>query len=242
MAEKLKTLFAGLQGKLQASLTAAKAVIDHPSAKGDASEANWLQVLQAHLPNRYQADKAFVIDSDGMQSEQIDIVIYDRQYTPVLYNQDGHRIVPAESVYGVIEAKQHIDKGMVEYAGYKAATVRRLVRTSAAIVHAGGQYPARSLTPIIAGIAALNCSWKPAFGEAFSQTIAGLKTDDRLDIGCAANAGAFDIAYGDDGKPEIDIGAPEYGLAFFFIHLLHRLQRIGTVSAIDYNAYGRWLK
>lgn len=242
MAENLKTLFVGLQGRLQAGLGAAKSVIGHPGAKGDGSEANWLQVLQAHLPYRYQADKAFVIDSEGTQSEQIDIVIYDRQYTPILYNQDSIRIVPAESVYGVIEAKQHIDKGVVEYAGAKAASVRRLVRTSTDIVYAGGQLQARPLTPIIAGIVALDCAWNPPFGDVFTRVISDLQPPHRVDIGCAVRGGAFDVTYGDGGKPTVEVGTPESSLAFFFIHLLHRLQRAGTVPAIDYSAYGRWLK
>lgn len=242
MTENLKTLFAGLQGSLQAGLGAARTVTGHPVAKGDASEENWLRVLQNHLPYRYQADKAFVIDSEGTQSEQIDIVIYDRQYTPVLYNQDGLRIVPAESVYGVIEAKQHIDKGMVEYAGGKAASIRRLVRTSTDIVHAGGQHQARQLTPIIAGIVALDCAWNPPFGDAFTRVISDLQPLHRVDIGCAVRGGAFDVIYGDDGKPAVEVGTPETSLAFFFIHLLHRLQRVGTVPAIDYSSYGRWLK
>lgn len=242
MADNLKTIFSELQSVLQAGLGAARSVIGHPVAKGDASEANWVQVLKDHLPYRYQADKAFVIDSEGNRSDQIDIVIYDRQYTPVLYNRDGIQIVPAESVYAVLEAKQQIDKANVEYAGAKAASIRQLVRTSAEISHAGGKFAARQPTPIVSGIVALESGWKPAFGEPFIQAITGLQTENRIDIGCAANDGAFDVVYGEDGKAVIDVSASEYSLAFFFIHLLDRLQRVGTVSAIDYTAYARWFK
>jgi hypothetical protein len=31
--------------------------------------------------------------------EQVDIVIYDRQYSPFLFNQNGAKCVAAESVY-----------------------------------------------------------------------------------------------------------------------------------------------
>lgn len=242
MADNLKTIFSELQSVLQAGLSAARNVVGHPVAKGDASEANWLQILKDHLPFRYQADKAFVIDSEGNRSDQIDIVIYDRQYTPVIYNRDGIRVVPAESVYAVIEAKQQIDKGNVEYAGDKVASIRRLVRTSALFPHAGGKMSATPPGPIVAGLVALESGWKPAFGDSFSQAVAGLQPENRIDIGCAASDGAFDVVYTENGKPTIDISAPEYSLAFFFIHLLQKLQGVATVSAIDYNAYGRWLK
>lgn len=62
-------------------------------------------MLQKHLPHRYQADKAFVIDSNGESSDQIDVVVYDRQYTPLLYNHDGQMFVPAESVYAIFEGE-----------------------------------------------------------------------------------------------------------------------------------------
>ena len=242
MTDKLKGLFDALQNRLKAGLGAAKSTIDHPVAKGDASEANWLDVLQKHLPYRYQADKAFVIDSHGSMSEQIDVVIYDRQYTPVMYNHDEQRVIPAESVYAVLEVKQQLDKGNIEYAGQKAASVRKLARTSAPIVHAGGEHEARAPSGIIAGILAFESSWNPPFGDAFSEVMAGQQTVTRIDIGCAVQSGGFEVVYGDNGKADVNFSAPEHALVFFFIRLLHRLQRLGTVTAIDYGAYSRWLK
>jgi hypothetical protein len=40
-------------------------------------------------------------ERDGLRAlrEQIDIVIYDRQYSPFLFNQNGAKYVAAESVY-----------------------------------------------------------------------------------------------------------------------------------------------
>ena len=94
--------------------------------------------MNDHLPHRYQADRAFVIDSHGECSEQIDVVIYDRQYSPFLYNQANQRYIPAESVYAVLEVKQDLSREHRLYAGGKAASVRRLHRTSAPIPYAEG--------------------------------------------------------------------------------------------------------
>lgn len=101
--DRLADILDGLQARLEGGLRGNRAAVTHPGARGEASEDDWLRVLNDHLPRRYKVDRAFVIDSLGGCSEQIDIVIYDHQYSPYLYNQANQRYVPAESVYGVLE-------------------------------------------------------------------------------------------------------------------------------------------
>lgn len=83
----LKSLFSTLQDRM---ITDAKfsEVVYHPVDKGDNSEKNWLTWFQEYLPRRYKAAKATVIDSKGNHSEQIDIVLYDRQYSYLVLNQN----------------------------------------------------------------------------------------------------------------------------------------------------------
>ena len=233
---RLNEIYAGLQEQLRAGLASSRTVIDHPGAKGAGTEANWLNMLQDHLPRRYQAQPAFVVDAKGQQSEQIDIVIYDQQYTPELYNVAGQRLIPAEGVYAVLEVKQTLDKGNVEYAGAKIASVRRLCRTSVGIVHAGGEHAPRPVTPILGGVLATQSEWNPHFGEAFHACLAERQEEERLNVGCVLEAGGFDITYdNDETRPQIS--SREHALAFFFLRLLRNLQRIGTVPALDYDAY-----
>lgn len=97
-----------------------------------------------YLPKRYAVDSAIVIDSNGRTSDQLDVVIYDPQYTPTLLDQYDHKYVPAEAVYAVMEVKPTVNKGYLDYAGKKAASVRRLKRTSIPIPHAGGTYRPQS--------------------------------------------------------------------------------------------------
>ena len=233
---RLNEVYAGLQRRLQTGLMSSRAAVVHAGAKGAETEANWLDMLQGHLPRRYQAETAFVVDSEGHQSEQIDIVIYDRQYTPELYNVAGQKVIPAEGVYAVLEVKQTLDKGNIEYAGGKISSVRNLNRTSAPIVHAGGEHEARPLTPILGGILATESNWNPPFGDPFAASLSERSSEQRLDIGCVVNAGGFEALYDDDGL-KTRTSSPEHALAFFFLRLLNRLQRIGTVPAIDYDVY-----
>ncbi|MDV7202260.1 DUF6602 domain-containing protein [Roseovarius sp. 10] len=235
-ATALHSTYSGLQARLSSGLASNRSVLKHPVAKGNGAEANWLKMLQDHLPHRYQAEAAFVIDAQGHLSEQIDIVLYDRQYTPELYNVDGQKIIPAEGVYAVFEVKQVLDRANVAYACKKVASVRRLKRTSAPIVHAGGEHQPRGVTPILGGLLATESGWKNPFGKTFSDCLRSTETEERLDIGCVPTAGAFEAIY-DNNTINIIRGEPEFALASFFMRLLHRLQRIGTVPAINYAAY-----
>jgi hypothetical protein len=237
MTKHLKSLFTASQARLSASLGASQTALTHPGAKGEASESNWLDMLHSHLPHRYRADKASVIDSNGNTSDQIDVVIYDRQYTALLYNHDGQLYIPAESVYAVFEVKQNLDKEHIEYAGCKAASVRKLHRTSARIAHAGGEYKPRDLFSITAGILTYQSSWKPPFGDSLVQVLKSRPLTERLDLGCAVAHGAFEVEYQNNGAVELSTHEGQLGLIYFFFRLLGRLQSLGTVPAIDYEVY-----
>ena len=80
----IRKIFLGLQDQMHGKLSLNRRIIYHPTTKGDASELEWVDMLSTYLPRRYQVDKAFVIDCKGNISEQIDIVIFDRHYSPFL--------------------------------------------------------------------------------------------------------------------------------------------------------------
>src|SRR5512138_857407 len=117
MKVDLKDLFLGLQKDLLQRLETGRKNIHHPGTKGDVSEINWLGMLEKYLPTRYKVEKAFVVDVNGEISEQIDIVVFDRHYSPLLFNLDGATYVPAESVYAVLEVKQSLNNQHIKYAG-----------------------------------------------------------------------------------------------------------------------------
>ncbi len=228
------------QEKMQAELREVRTVQQHPTARGDGTELHWLQMLQRRLPARYRAERAFVIDADGNRSQQIDIVIHDRQFCPVLLDAAGGIHIPAESVYAVLEVKQDLTKGQIEYAGEKIASVRRLRRTSAEFVHATGR--SRTLPkPILGGILTFESGWSPALGDAFEDALRASPLEERLDIGCALCDGGFEVVYGEAGEPEVARSGADSSLIFFFLRLLHRLQQIATVPAIDYVEYSSLL-
>lgn len=236
----LKSLFHGMQSRLLADLDVNRALLKHPVSKGDSTEADWHALLR-QLPARYAIDKAFVVDSDGNSSDFIDLLIYDRQYCPLLFTHQGQHFIPAESVYAVFEIKQDFSAKNIAYAGKKVASARRLKRTSAQIPHAGGMFDPKPLFPIIGGILALDCDWVSPFGTSFKRSLLKLDDQSRLDVGCCLKHGAFSSQKSPDGKVDFKVTPAENSLVSFFLDLFQRLQSLGTVPAIDLGAYTRSL-
>jgi hypothetical protein len=227
----MRNAFVDVQTELALKIKRASTSIGHPGAKGTVNEEHWIELFRTYLPNRYQVASAFIIDSRGGRSQQIDLVVFDRHYTPTLLDQQSHRYVPAEAVYAVFECKPHLDKSYLEYAGEKAASVRRLHRTSVAITHAGGGFKPREPFPIIAGIVAARSSWTDGLGDAFLSNLPSGE-DERLDCGCALEDGAFD-----DFSGALEVVGADGALIYLLFRLLGKLQSLGTVTAIDWSAY-----
>src|SRR3546814_16494802 len=97
-----------------------------------------------------------VCSSDLVFSQQIDVIIHDRQYSPFVFTFKGTDVVPAESVYAVFEAKQELTADYIRYAGEKAASVRRLHRTSLSAETIDGPSRAKPPHHILAGIIPLS--------------------------------------------------------------------------------------
>ena len=220
---------------------AARELFTHPTAKGDLGEGAWREVLERFLPRRYQVSKAFVLDARGQTSEQIDVVIHDRHFCPLLFEEHGQCYIPAESVFAVFEVRPELDKGVVEYAQAKARSVRRLHRTSRSLVDRGEERPPRAPFEIIAGVLTVESGWSPHFGGPLVDALHAGDAAERLQLGCALKHGAFEAFYGPDG-PQLAVSEDEGALLFFLLRLFHGLQLIGSPMAIDLREYTRPLE
>lgn len=233
----LSQLLAGLHEDIERRLATARKSLGHPGTKGDASEHVWLELLQTYLPRRYQASTAHVVDSLGAFSEQIDLVVFDRQYSPFIFQYEGQTIISAESVYAAFEAKQSINAEQVSYAQKKVASVRRLHRTSLPIPHAGGTFGAKSPPYIFGGLLTFESDWRPALGQPLVDALDDGEPEGNLDLGCVAAHGMFcrdetgSYVITPQGKPA----------TAFLLELIARLQSSATVPMIDIRAYARWL-
>jgi hypothetical protein len=233
----LTQLLAGLHDDIEQRLSTARKSFAHAPSKGDASENVWLDLLTTYLPRRYQAATAHIVDSKGTFSDQIDVVVFDRQYSPFIFTFEGQKIIPAESVYAVFEAKQTINADLVKYARQKCASVRKLHRTSLPIPYAGGVYDAKPPMPFLGGVLAFESDWKPPLGDALQKALSDGDANSRLDIGCVAAHGIF---YRSEDK--FVVISEKKPATAFLLELIARLQELATVPMIDIRAYARWLE
>jgi hypothetical protein len=227
----LPELFSDLHLKIHGELQTDR-ILGHPTDKGDASEQVWIDILTRYLPRRYEVRKGFVVDSRGNFSDQIDLIVHDRQYSPFVFRFKETDVVPAESVYAIFEAKQELNSEHIAYAGKKAASVRGLHRTSLEAVTISGLAPAKKLHHILAGILTLTTPWRPPMGQTLVSCLAGQTGDSVIDIGCIADSGVFNR----NGDHFEVIGIHKPATRFLF-ELIAQLQAIGTAPMLDVRAY-----
>jgi len=239
MNDLIKKLFQSLQEKMLADLHMT-GVMSHPGDKGESTELNWKNLLENHLPKRYSVTKGKVVDYLGNESEQIDIIVYDRQYSPLVFNYNGVEYIPAESVYAVFEVKQNLSKDHIDYAIKKAESVRKLERTSAPIVYSTGLKPPKELHKILAGLLTTRSDWNTDLANHLEQNLLNKAQNQELDLICALEVISCRVSYKHgENKPEItlDAKAGNEVLMHLFLTMLQMLQIIGTVPAIEYDKY-----
>lgn len=231
----LNEIYEAINTRFLTELGAAQSALRHPTMKGETTEDQWIELLSTHLPARYRVGQGQIIDHHGAVSQQIDVVIYDRTYTPLLYSQQGAQYIPVESVYAVFEVKQNLTKAHITYAQDKVGSVRALDRTSAQIFSANGSVAPRPLFSIIGGLLTYQSDYSPSLSDAMVACLSH-EVQDRLDLGCVAAEVAYSISYGGMGLEGITRSVKTPVVAFF-LTLLDRLSSLATVPAIDYGKY-----
>jgi len=234
----LSTILAGLHEDIEQKLKTARKSFGHAPTKGDASEQVWLELLNSYLPKRYCAAKAHVVDSNGTFSQQIDVVVFDRQYSPFIFHYQEQKIIPAESVYAVFEAKQSISLGEVDYAHTKVGSVRALHRTSLPIPTANGLAKPKEPSHILGGLLTFESEWTPAMDGSLLNALGKGDTSNHLDLGCVAAHGIFSR----NEKGAYSITPESKPATSFLFELIARLQAVATVPMMDIRAYGKWLE
>ncbi len=230
----LTEVFHRVQQEMLAQLAVGR-LFEHASAAGAATEHHWLELFDRYLPKRYRATPAFVIDSLGARSRQIDIAIFDNLYSPLLFPHASGFHIPAESVYAVFEVKPTFSRQWLQDAAEKAASVRGLHRTSVPVIAGGARRSAIRPQPILAGLLATGSVWTPAtFTPNLRRTMASLNYP--LDLGCSLDHGSFEY------QRTLRISRQDESLIFFIIRLIERLRAMGTAPAADLMLYARNLR
>ncbi len=224
----IKKLFTALDEEMRFKLSSKIDEIYHPTAKGEESELNWIGLLKTYLPERYTVDSGFVVDHKGNISEQIDIIIYDRHFTPFIFRGENVIYIPAEGVYAVFEVKPNFDQENYNYAVKKLKSVKLLERTSVHFVHIKGK-DKKELFDVIGGILTKGIKSKKCFDE--------VKVGSELSIILSIDYGIKVL-----NKDYIEKQGQEPMLAFFLLKLIKKLRTLGSVPALDVDKYLGFIK
>lgn len=219
----IQKLFAALDEEMRLKLSSKIDEIYHPTVKGTEIELNWIGLLRNYLPERYKVDSGIVVDHEGSISEQIDIIIYDRHFTPFIFRGENIVYIPAEGVYAVFEVRSKFDKANYDYAVKKLKSVKQLKRTSANFTHIMGDNK-KVLFEIIGGILTKS--------NGSTGTYNGLKQGTDLAIVLCLDYG---IKMVEDKAIVAQEGEPI--LAFFLLKLIEKLRTLGSVSALEVDKY-----
>lgn len=81
-------------------------VTKHGGTVGTNREYIWKSFFERIIPKKFNIDRSvFVMDSFGNISNEVDLAIYDEQYTPYIFRYGTIKFIPIEAVAAVIECK-----------------------------------------------------------------------------------------------------------------------------------------
>ncbi|MFH0925960.1 MAG: DUF6602 domain-containing protein [bacterium] len=238
----LDLLFKNACEEMKSKFNSTKASIIHSSTKGGTTEDVWISWLKNYLPNRYEVNRGVVIDSTGHQSLQQDIIIFDRQYSPLIYRQEKTVFIPVECVYAVVEVKTELTKEEIEDAGKKISSIRKLYRLpSQWIKHAGGEYKPKPRGRIFGYIVASSSTWSEKSAWDKIEKYLPTKKEEAIDGGCIVNMGAFSTQLGNKNNSLRYTASKDQSLFAFLGLLFEDIKSLATVPPWDLGNYSSFV-
>lgn len=87
--------------------------IQHNLEDGKYREYLVKKVLAKIIPAKYSITNGFIIDSENNISQEMDVIIYDKNYVPPFFDET-YTVVPIEAVIAVIQVKTNLTKNTLE--------------------------------------------------------------------------------------------------------------------------------
>jgi hypothetical protein len=79
---------------------------NHQLTTGTYRETIWMSLFKQIIPHKFSIKQGvFIMDSNGNTSAEVDLVIFDEQYTPYIFNYGEICFIPIEAVAVVIQCK-----------------------------------------------------------------------------------------------------------------------------------------
>lgn len=78
----------------------------HSTTIGTFREEIWKKLFERIIPKKFSIERSvFIIDSFGNISNEVDLAIFDENYTPYIFHYGEIKFIPIEAVAAVIECK-----------------------------------------------------------------------------------------------------------------------------------------
>lgn len=122
----LKEVFDEVSIQMKSDFVKAQKSLTHSGLKGDANEEIIKKFLRQYLPKTLDITTGTLVDSEGNQSRQLDIIICDSAKTPIFFQSGETRVIPIECAYAVIEVKAFLDKTELEKSYKNMQSVKAL--------------------------------------------------------------------------------------------------------------------
>ncbi len=97
--------YQGIYNQIQSEIEFINEIFGHNGLKGEGNEAAIRELIRKFIPKRYGVSTGILIDKNGNQSKQCDIIIYDNHNYPEIFTLSNVHLFPVDLVYAVIEVK-----------------------------------------------------------------------------------------------------------------------------------------
>lgn len=98
----------------------------HPGEYGTYRESICKEFLRFFIPSRLEIDTGFILNIFNENSTQCDIIVYDRNSTPLLQSKEKQRFFPAETLCAIGEIKSTLNKHQLKIALNKLAYTKKI--------------------------------------------------------------------------------------------------------------------
>ncbi|MFF2481933.1 DUF6602 domain-containing protein [Paenibacillus sp. NPDC058071] len=124
----------------------------HHLTTGSFREEIWKNMFEQIVPRKFSVEQSvFIIDSNGNISNEVDLAIFDEQYTPYIFRFGKLKYIPIEAVAVVVQCKsKSLDNGdlkkWVESIQALKTSNKSITRTQGMVVSEGFNVKKESLT------------------------------------------------------------------------------------------------
>jgi hypothetical protein len=155
--------------------------LKHSGTKGTLRETLLGEILQRFLPIHYGIGTGIVVNEAGIQSSQIDLVVFDRRVVPPFVRTGASDVYPWQSVVATIEVKSKLTTAKLRDAEANAMRLSREVfRQSGRALHSifafRGTMP-RELSDEVRGREFLNRNFRYLSGLCIAERVSWLNVD-----------------------------------------------------------------